>query len=51
MHNVFNNNIFCKSVSNVYKHDTRNLQYLLAKHNAAVTPMNPKNGADVGQVS
>jgi hypothetical protein len=25
--------------------------YLLAKHRAAVTPINPKNGADVGQVS
>ena len=25
--------------------------HLLAKHNAAVTPMNPKKGADVGQVS
>ena len=25
--------------------------YLLAKHSAAVTPMNPKNGADVGHVS
>jgi hypothetical protein len=24
---------------------------ILAKHNAAVTPMNPKNGADVGHVS
>lgn len=24
---------------------------LLAKHNAAVTPKKPKNGADVGQVS
>jgi hypothetical protein len=25
--------------------------YLLAKHKAAVTPMKPKNGAEVGQVS
>ena len=24
---------------------------VLAKHKAAVTPINPKNGADVGQVS
>ena len=28
-----------------------NQKNLLAKHNAAVTPMKPKNGADVGQVS
>jgi hypothetical protein len=25
--------------------------FLLAKHKAAVTPINPKNGADVGHVS
>ena len=27
------------------------MKYLLAKHNAAVTPRKPKNGAEVGQVS
>ena len=29
----------------------RQKKILLAKHKAAVTPMNPKKGADVGQVS